>query len=57
MPTVHRNRLDEGAPPYLENNPANPANRQPWDDEALAASAIEPDHVLDHLGQIDRVIG
>ena len=27
------------------------------DDETLAASAIEPDHVIDHLGQIDRVIG
>ena len=27
------------------------------DDADLAASEIEPDHVLDHLGQIDRVVG
>ncbi|GAA0551059.1 HAD-IIA family hydrolase [Halorubrum ejinorense] len=27
------------------------------DDETLAASGIDPDHVIDHLGQIDRVIG
>ncbi|OTF01298.1 HAD-IIA family hydrolase [Halorubrum sp. SD683] len=27
------------------------------DDGDLAASEIEPDHVLDHLGQIDRVVG
>ena len=26
------------------------------DDETLARSGIEPDHVLDHLGEIDRVV-
>ena len=27
------------------------------DEAALAASDVEPDHVLDHLGDIDRVVG
>ena len=27
------------------------------DEATLEASAVTPDHVLDHLGQIDRVIG
>ena len=38
MPTVDRNRLDEAASPYLEQHADNPANWQPWDDEALAAA-------------------
>jgi 4-nitrophenyl phosphatase len=27
------------------------------DEAALAASDIDPDHVIDHLGEIDRVLG